>query len=88
MLQHTVLQNNSEEALIQNLKDAGCSEELIKQFQEYCRLGKEQEGIRLLGRHRDTLLDAMHREQKRIDCLDYLLYQMKKEKASEQFIQR
>lgn len=33
---------------------------------------------RLLGKHRDTLLDTMHREQKRIDCLDYLLYQMKK----------
>lgn len=83
MAQRIVSQNNMsvcsrEEAVIQNLKDAGCSEGLIDQFQECCRQGKEKEGIRLLRKHRDTLLDAMHREQKRIDCLDYLLYQMKK----------
>lgn len=84
MAQRTISQNNMpmdsrEEAVIQNLKDAGCSEGLIGQFQECCSQGKEKEGIRLLRKHRDTLLDAMHREQKRIDCLDYLLYQIKKE---------
>lgn len=83
MAQRIVSQNNMsvrsrEEAVIQNLKDAGCSEGLIGQFQECCRQGKEKEGIRLLRKHRDALLDAMHREQKRIDCLDYLLYQINK----------
>ena len=37
-----------------------------------------QAGLRLLNQHRRLLLDAMHREQKRIDCLDYLLYQIRK----------
>lgn len=42
MAQQTALQNNMpicsrEEAVIQNLKDAGCSEGLIDRFQECCR---------------------------------------------------
>lgn len=71
-------QIKNEEAMVQNLRDAGCDEELIKKFQECCRKGKEQDGMRLLGRHRADLLDAMHREQKRIDCLDYFIYQRNK----------
>lgn len=65
--------------VLQNLKDAGCDKQTIEAFirlgEEECRSGQ----IRLLERHRRELLDAVHLEQKRIDCLDYLLYQMKKE---------
>ncbi len=73
-----MLEYDSEEAVAQNLKDAGCGEELIEEFRNCCRQGRKQEGMRLLGKHRNHLLEAMHREQKRIDCLDYLIYQMKK----------
>ncbi len=31
-----------------------------------------------LAKHRRVLLDALHREQKRIDCLDYLVYTIEK----------
>lgn len=65
--------------VLQNLKDAGCDRKTIEAFirlgEEKCRCGQ----IRLLEGHRRELLDAVHREQKRIDCLDYLLYEMKKE---------
>lgn len=33
---------------------------------------------RILARHRRTLLDTIHADQKKIDCLDYLVYQMEK----------
>ena len=42
--------------------------------------GKEPESLRLLKKQRSLLLDAVHREEKKIDCLDYLVYQMQKAK--------
>ena len=33
---------------------------------------------RILTRHRRTLLDTVHTEQKKIDCLDYLFCKMDK----------
>ena len=40
--------------------------------------GDNKELLCLLSRHRAELLDDVHRCQKRIDCLDYLVYQLKK----------
>ena len=71
----------SEEAIEQNLRDAGCDESCIREFMEDMSQSKETEGMKVLRKHRSKLLDAMHREQKRIDCLDYLIYQMQKSKA-------
>ena len=68
------------EAVEQNLRDAGCDEFCIREFMDDMRQHKEAEGMKILRRHRSKLLDAMHREQKRIDCLDYLVYQMQKAK--------
>ena len=34
---------------------------------------------RILARHRRTLLDALHADEKRIDCLDYLIYKIEKQ---------
>lgn len=75
-----MLQYTSVSAVVQNLKDAGCNEEFIEAFRVCCEQGKEREGMRLLAKHRNGLLDAMHREQKRIDCLDYMIYQIQKAK--------
>lgn len=68
-----------EEAIIQNLKDSGCGTEMIEAFVEDLREEKYSEGLKLLAAHRRTLLDELHKEQKRIDCLDYLVYKMEKE---------
>lgn len=64
--------------IIQNLKDAGCEEELIKRFMLYDMEGKLKEQLKLLAKHRCLLLDEIHKGQKKIDCLDYLIYNMKK----------
>lgn len=69
--------NQSTEAIIQNLKDAGCDYETIENFMADLQKGKEANGLKRLAAHRKNLLDSLHREQKCIDCLDYLVYQMK-----------
>lgn len=71
--------NESSESIIQNLKDAGCDSEMIEKFMADLKKGKEASGLKRLAVHRKKLLDSLHREQKCIDCLDYLVYQMKKE---------
>lgn len=68
----------SEQELIQNLRDAGCDEQAIQIFLDSLYQGKSPESIRQLKKHRRCLLDNVHTEQKKIDCLDYLLYQMQK----------
>lgn len=70
--------NESSESIIQNLKDAGCDSETIEKFMLDLQKGKEANGLKRLAAHRKNLLDSLHREQKCIDCLDYLVYQMKK----------
>lgn len=68
----------SEEDIIQNLRDAGCSEKDIASYLECVKSGREPESFQLLKKQRSRLLDTVHEEQKKIDCLDYLVYQMKK----------
>lgn len=72
--------NESSESIIQNLKDAGCDSETIEKFMTDLQKGNEANNLKRLAAHRKKLLDSLHREQKCIDCLDYLVYQMKKEK--------
>lgn len=72
--------NTSIESVIQNLKDAGCDEEMIKKIVGCIEEGKENEKLKLLSRQRCTLLDKTHEEQKKLDCLDYLIYMMKNTK--------
>lgn len=70
--------NESSESIIQNLKDAGCDSETIENFMADLQKGKRANGLKRLAVHRKNLLASLHREQKCIDCLDYLVYQMRK----------
>lgn len=72
--------NGSSESIIQNLKDAGCDSEMIENFMADLQKGKRANGLKRLAVHRKNLLDSLHREQKCIDCLDYLVYQMREVK--------
>ena len=67
-------------AVIQNLKDAGCSKEVAEEFLELAKTGERQKQFILLEKHRRSLLDNVHSKEKQIDCLDYLVFQMRKEK--------
>lgn len=74
-----------DKATLQNLEDAGCDCDMVKC---YCELEAQQKGmplirkdqIRLLQGQRRALLNQLHDSQKKIDCLDFLLYKLKKQK--------
>ena len=67
-----------EEAVIQNLKDAGCDGETIACFMAHYEAGEVKQELKVLSKHRKDLLDGLHVCQKRIDCLDYLAWQIEK----------
>ncbi|MCM1179888.1 MAG: hypothetical protein NC347_06510 [Clostridium sp.] len=72
---------NSEEDIIQNLKDAGCNQKIIECFMK-CMAQDDVNGqLQLMREHRQCLLDRVHMEEKQIDCLDYLVYQIDRSKA-------
>lgn len=71
---------DSEEAVIQNLRDAGCDDQTVVAFLDYIKNGKELESFWLLKKQRSRLLDMVHEEQRKIDCLDYLVYRMQQSK--------
>lgn len=66
-------------AIIQNLKDAGCNKEVVEEFVKLAEAGERQKQLKLLEKHRRVLLDHVHSKEKQIDCLDYLVFQMRKE---------
>lgn len=70
--------SNRQELLRQNLLDAGCDPVTVRQCMELARQKKPSELLRILSGHRRALLDRVHRNEKRIDCLDYLVYQIEK----------
>lgn len=61
-----------------NLEDAGCSEELIGRFIQAFEAGAAHECARILEGYRRTLLEDIHTGEEKLDCLDYLRYQMKR----------
>ena len=42
-----------------------------------------KEGIHLLQKHRNTLLDRVHESQKKIDALDFLLFKLRNDTDSQ-----
>ena len=66
--------------VLQNLQDAGCADEMVEEFMALQEYDEEEQQIQLLSGHRKHLLEKLHREEKQIDCLDYLLYQIQKKK--------
>lgn len=68
----------TEEIVIRNLRDAGCNLDIIEKFLFYFKKDDRQSQLYLLQKHRNHLLDSVHQDERRIDCLDYLVYQIQK----------
>lgn len=68
------------ENLIQNMEDAGCSPQTIAQICGLYDNGQIQEVIKVLRRHRLHLMESLHESQEKVDCLDFLVWHMEKEK--------
>mgnify|MGYP003623757682 CR=1 FL=1 len=68
-----------EDAVIQNLMDAGCTQDVIERFMSCCQEWGSKEPMRLLAVQRNKLICQIRDGQRKLDCLDYLIYQWKKE---------
>ena len=65
--------------LRENLKDAGCDPDMICRCEALVQGEKRGELMRVLSLHRRVLLATVHENERRIDCLDYLIYQIEKQ---------
>lgn len=63
----------------QNLEDAGCTPSMIKKFFTYMEHDEKENQMMLLEEHRRKLLDDVHDGEKKISCLDYLMYHMQQQ---------
>ena len=66
-------------ALIRNLNDAGCDAHTTEKILQFHAEGKREEELRLLKQHRRNLLNEVHDNQKKIDCLDFLTCKLEQE---------
>ena len=70
----------NEAQVLQCLTDAGCDDSLIERFEAMRRAASRGGQLALLNDHRHLLLDRIHAEQKKLDCLDYLLWSIKEDR--------
>ena len=66
-------------SMLENLMDAGCDEGMIERYREIAADNGSCAAalIRLLTPYRKALLDALHADQAKLDCLDYLLFKLR-----------
>ncbi len=64
--------------VLQNLLDAGCGSDLAEECARRILGGNALSALNALQKHRKELLDEIHTNQKRIDCLDFLIYKIEK----------
>lgn len=62
-----------------NLSDAGCDAAVIARFLELEEQHRRKEQYQLLSGHRSGLLEQLHQNQYKIDCLDYMVFAMRRE---------
>lgn len=70
--------SEQEQAYYQNLIDAGCTEQAANQMLALLQSGKKGQMFKLLSEYRSELLSNLHADQRRLDCLDFFLYQIRK----------
>lgn len=71
-----MVQTMSEQDMILNLKAAGFDRTLLQTFLDCWKAENYIEQLELLSQKRAELLAQIHRKEKQINCLDYLVYQI------------
>ena len=69
-------ETNKDFLMRRNLTDAGFPDSEIAKIISLLEEGRETAVHRILAQQRTVLLNTVHENQKRIDCLDYLVYDM------------
>ena len=65
--------NNEAQRFYENLVDIGFSDDMISSCVLMQKEGRSKELLRTLQSSRRDLLTNIHSEQKKLDCLDYLV---------------
>ena len=68
-----------QQEIIENMQAAGCPETEISSFVACCESGELKKGMKILSGCRKEILARIHEEQRKIDCLDYLAYQIQRQ---------
>ena len=76
------MQEEKDFSLIRNLRDAGCGAPLIEKILALHESGNIRGELRLLAAQRSGLLEKVHAAQKKVDCLDYLIFSLKQENTT------
>lgn len=69
----------TEEDLIQNMADVGCGEDMVAGVLNCIREGQKKEGLLLLQKQREILLDRIHKDRSCIEYLDDVLRGLRKD---------
>ncbi len=67
--------------LIALLKELCCEDAQAEQIAERILTGDKETARLLLRRHRRTLMENLRESEKKVDQLDFLVYQIEKDKA-------
>ena len=67
------MKNTDIEKIIVNMGDAGCSRTDIERVRNLHEAGFNDEIIKCLRRCRCDLIEELHRNQRKVDCMDHLI---------------
>lgn len=81
-------ETKNEASVRQNLLDAECPQEAIECFMALQSRGNVPEQLAFLAMHRKTLLGRLRQAQHSLDCLDFLIFSIKKQTLTEAEKQR
>ncbi|MCD8223052.1 MAG: hypothetical protein LUD07_12885 [Clostridiales bacterium] len=65
---------DKEGLLRQNLYDMGCSSDMVEKYVTLVKTRQVSLVLRMLAVDRKTILEELREKQKKIDCLDYLVF--------------
>lgn len=66
--------------IIRILKDAGCKEDFIMKFISVTDITQSKKALELLREWRNHLMNEIHSNQHKLDCLDYLIRMLSNER--------
>ena len=64
--------------IYQNLQDAGCDIQTTEDCMSFAKNGNIKGMLPILQQYRKALLGSVRSGQKKIDCLDFLIYTIQK----------
>ena len=67
-----------EQAVKENLVNAGCPEESAQTVARLIKAGQVRDALHEMRIIRCDLMEELHQNQRRVDCLDYLIRQTEK----------